>query len=214
METDYIRIKTLLILIITIAFIEGASIFLFSDSPLNPMVIIGTARIIETLIITIALMTLEKGLSSIGLEISTIQEGLKKGLLWSIIFGLITGFIFFILHFAGMNPVALISTRLPENINEVLLFLIVGCIIGPVAEEFFFRGIIYGFLRKWGITVALVLTTVIFIFAHHNTGQIPLTQALGGIVFAIAYEIEDNLVVPIIIHILGNTAIFILPLIF
>jgi hypothetical protein len=36
---------------------------------------------------------------------------------------------------------------------------------------------------------------------------------IGGILFAVAYELEKNLLVPIIIHVLGNLAIFVLALI-
>jgi hypothetical protein len=36
---------------------------------------------------------------------------------------------------------------------------------------------------------------------------------VGGIVFAVAYELEGNLMVPITIHVLGNTAIFALSLV-
>jgi len=41
---------------------------------------------------------------------------------------------------------------------------------------------------------------------------IPLPQVVGGIVFAVAYEIEGSLMVPITIHVLGNLAIFTLSL--
>jgi hypothetical protein len=41
---------------------------------------------------------------------------------------------------------------------------------------------------------------------------LPITQLIGGILFAVAYEIEKNLLVPITIHCLGNLAIFILSL--
>ena len=36
---------------------------------------------------------------------------------------------------------------------------------------------------------------------------------IGGILFAVAYEMEKNLLVPITIHVLGNLAIFTLALI-
>jgi membrane protease YdiL (CAAX protease family) len=35
---------------------------------------------------------------------------------------------------------------------------------------------------------------------------------VGGIVFAVAYEVEGSLMVPITIHVLGNMAIFALSL--
>jgi hypothetical protein len=36
---------------------------------------------------------------------------------------------------------------------------------------------------------------------------------VGGIIFALAYEIERSLMVPVTIHVLGNMAIFTLSLI-
>ncbi|MEJ2731154.1 MAG: CPBP family glutamic-type intramembrane protease, partial [Deltaproteobacteria bacterium] len=58
------------------------------------------------------------------------------------------------------------------------------------------------------------LSTLLFILPHsHSSGlALPITQLIGGILFAISYEIEKNLLVPITIHSLGNLAIFILPL--
>ena len=213
METDNIRLKTFLIIIVTVVFIEGGAIFFSRYIHLNPMLITCIIRLLEIITIIKVVITWEDGLTSIGLDSYTIIPGIEKGMLWAGCFGLGAGFVFFILHFSGINPLRLIYTQLPTGKNELALFLFVGCIIGPVAEELFFRGILYGFFRRWGISAALIFSTVIFIIAHHNTGTVPLTQVAGGIIFAIAYEIEKNLIVPIIIHILGNTAIFALSLV-
>ena len=210
METARIKLKTVLTVIASIALIEAAAIFLTAGRNINPILIIGIVRILEIFTIIAAVKPLEKSLVSIGLDLHTITGGLKKGLLWSAIFGLVTGLIFLILYFAGIDPLSLIQTKLPENKKEILIFLIIGCFIGPVAEELFFRGVLYSFFRRWGILAALIFTTIIFILAHHNKGTIPLTQAIGGILFAAAYEFEKSLMVPIVIHILGNTAIFML----
>jgi len=51
------------------------------------------------------------------------------------------------------------------------------------------------------------------VLAHPIFPGIPLPQVVVGIVFAVAYEIEGSLMVPITIHILGNLAIFTLSLI-
>jgi hypothetical protein len=40
-----------------------------------------------------------------------------------------------------------------------------------------------------------------------------MTQIVGGVLFAIAYEIEGNLMTPITIHSLGNLAIFTISLV-
>jgi len=75
-------------------------------------------------------------------------------------------------------------------------------------------GIIYGFFRRWGVLAALILSSVIFVLAHATLSGIPVPQIIGGIIFAIAYEREGSLIVPITIHVLGNMAIFTLSLIY
>lgn len=50
--------------------------------------------------------------------------------------------------------------------------------------------------------------------AHPAGFGFPMPQITGGILFAMAYEKEENLIVPITIHILGNIAIFSLALLF
>lgn len=214
METDNIKLKTLFFVIASVVIIEGAAIFLYQVICINPVKIVGIERILEIIMIMGIVMALEGDLSSIGLNPLTVIRGVNKGLLWSLIFGMAAGFVFLILYFAGINPLTLIHSQLPEKNTDLFLFLLVGCVIGPVAEELFFRGILYGFFRRWGIAVALILTTVIFILAHYNNiGAIPVTQAAGGIIFAVAYEMEKSLMVPVVIHALGNTAIFLLPFI-
>ena len=88
------------------------------------------------------------------------------------------------------------------------MFLLIGGVVSPITEEIVFRGILYGYLRQWGMLTAIFGSTVLFVLAHSIQGVFPLTQIVGGIVFAVAYERERNLLVPIVIHILGNLAIF------
>jgi membrane protease YdiL (CAAX protease family) len=105
------------------------------------------------------------------------------------------------------------KTDIPSVHYEILLFFLVGGLISPIAEEIFFRGILYGFLRRWGMWVAVVISTLLFVIAHTTSSRIPVPQAIGGILFAVAYEKEKNLVVSMVIHISGNLAIFIISLV-
>jgi membrane protease YdiL (CAAX protease family) len=60
-------------------------------------------------------------------------------------------------------------------------------------------------------------SSIIFLLAHFSNGGIAVTQAVGGLVFAFAYEMEKNIIVPVVIHVLGNLALFatgLLPLFF
>ena len=212
MEANKIKIKTLCISITAIAFIEVVRIAISRDY-FSPMVILGVVRALETGLIIWIVIFWGKGLSSIGLAPSTMGHGLKKGLIWSAGFGLVTFFGFTALFLVDIDPLTLIRTPLPGKNNEIVLFFFVGGLVAPIAEEVFFRGILYGFFRRWGVLPALILTTAIFVLAHPVFPGIPVTQMVGGIIFALAYEIEGNLMAPITIHVLGNMAIFILSLI-
>jgi membrane protease YdiL (CAAX protease family) len=138
---------------------------------------------------------------------------MKKGLIWSALFGLCALLVSVVLYAAHISPLSLIKTPLPKGTPALLWFFVVGGLVAPVAEEVFFRGVVYGFLRRWGVPVAVVGTTVIFVAAHSIGSTVPITQIVGGIVFAVAYEMGGSLMVPIIIHVLGNMAIFGLSLV-
>ena len=214
MATDKIKLNTLIISILGIAAIELAARMLLSFNFLAPLAGVGLARVVEIGFLLALIKFRENRLSTIGLSSSQIYRGLKSGLIWAISFGVAAGVVLSISHLAGIEVTALFRMQLPSESSRLITFLLVGVLIGPVAEEIFFRGILYGFFRRWGIPAAVLLSTLLFVLPHsHSTGlAIPVTQLIGGILFAVAYEIEKNLLVPITIHSLGNLAIFILSL--
>jgi membrane protease YdiL (CAAX protease family) len=211
-EAKQIKVKTLALSFVAVAFVEAG--LLFSKGTYDPLLRLGVARLLELGLIVLVVYSVEESLSSIGLDRTRWVSGLKRGLFWSAGFGALSGILFAVAFIAGINPLSLIRTRLPKTSADLLLFFVVGGIVAPAAEEAFFRGILYGFLRQWGITGALVLSTCAFAFIHGLGHGFPVTQLVGGILFAVAYEVEKNLVVPITIHCLGNLAIFSLSLLF
>ena len=214
MEAKKIEVKIFFLSLATLVLFEITATIFISGIRISPMVLTGTIRLIEMTLIILIVFFWGRGLSSIGLAPSTMVKGLIRGLFWSAGFGIITFFAFIALFLVDINPLALIHTRLPGKSGEIVLFYLVGGMIGPVAEEIFFRGIIYGFFRRWGVLAALILSSAIFVLAHLATAGIPVTQIVGGIIFAIAYEKEGSLMVPITIHALGNMTIFTLSLIY
>lgn len=208
MEADRIEIKTVLISFAVVAATEAAVGIVSSMSACSPIALLGAVRFFETTLIVLIVLNREGGLSSIGLAPSGMIFGLKRGLVWSAGFGTIVLLVSVALFAAGINPITLIHTRLPAGRNEIALFFLIGGIISPVAEEIFFRGILYRFFRRWGVFAAVALSTLIFVMAHPAGSVFSLPQITGGILFAVAYEKEGNLTVPITIHILGNMAIF------
>ncbi len=209
MEAKEIPIRTLFLCLAAVLAVELGTRVVTA----HPMLILGGARLLEILLIVLIVVTWGKGLSSIGLARSEMVSGLKKGLIWSAGFGAITSIACIGLFAASINPLTFIRAQIPTQTNDLVLFFIVGGLFGPVAEELFFRGILYGFFRRWGVIVALVFSTLIFVLCHPINSGIPVTRLLGGILFAVAYEISGSLMVPITIHALGNLAIFTLSLI-
>jgi membrane protease YdiL (CAAX protease family) len=211
-EANEIKIRTLLICIATIVLLELASTLVISRTPYGPIWVLGAARLLEICLIVLIVSIWGKGISSIGLAPSGMVRGFKKGLIWSAAFGLVTLFGFVALFLLDIHPLRLIHTPLPAKTDEIVIFFIVGGLVGPVAEEVFFRGVLYGFFRRWGIPVAILLSSALFVLAH--LPGIPWTQLVGAVVFALAYEKAGSLTAPITIHVLGNSAIFTLSLIF
>jgi len=208
-----INTKTLVVSIVAVFCVEAVLIIGASTIPDNHMLLLGLARLIQSGALIAVVGTFERGPAAIGLEKHTLCRGLKKGFFWSAGFGIVALVAFGLLFMAGVDIRALVHTRLPAGPKDLLLFFLVGGIVAPMAEEIFFRGILYGFFRRWGILIAMVLSTGIFLLAHSAKGAVPVTQLAGGILFAAAYEVEGSLMVPIVIHILGNMGIFAVSLV-
>lgn len=85
------------------------------------------------------------------------------------------------------------------------MLLLVGLAV-PFAEEVFFRGVLFRWLRdRWGVRAALLVSTLIFGLVHGDPPTIAAGWALG-IVLALSYEYSHSLWTPILIHALNNSA--------
>jgi membrane protease YdiL (CAAX protease family) len=209
MEAKQVQIRTLVISILLVLSLEGAMRWAL---PYHPMTALGVARLLEALLILLVAVLWGSGLSCLGLDQGRWLLGFKRGLIWSMGFAIVTSLVLAGLLLADAHALAFFQTRLPGKPADIALFFIVGGIIAPVAEEIFFRGLIYGFLRRWGFPLAFVISTLLFVLVHPMNRGIPFTQIVGGLLFAAAYELEGNLLVPITLHGLGNLAIFTLSL--
>lgn len=212
METGLIDMRTLLVAAAAIIAVEVVASPVLSAGLYHPMVVLAAARLLEVFLIILAVRVGGKGMASLGLSRSRITSGVKRGLIWSAGLGLAaTGAALVLLAF-GSHPLPLVRTHIPEGRRELILFFAVGGVLGPVAEELFFRGVLYGFLRRWGAVAALLLSSLIFVLSHPASHGIRITHLVGAVLFGLAYEVERNLLVPITVHILGNLAIFTLSL--
>ena len=208
MEANKITLKTLTISIAAVFAIETVFRLAISGQPGSPLSALGIIRCLEALLLVFIAGRFEEKPNAIGLSRSKMLPGFVRGLIWSVCFGIAAGVLFLVLFAAGINPLKLVNTPLPSAPGQIFIFFLVGGVIGPVWEEIFFRGIIFGFFRRWGVYAAILISTALFVLPHYDGHHLPLTQIVGGIVFAIAYEKEKSLMVPVTIHCLGNMAIF------
>ncbi len=85
------------------------------------------------------------------------------------------------------------------------VLLAVG-LLGPVAEEMYFRGVVYGGLReRWGPRWALAVSSVLFAAVHFRVIGF-LSVLVGGLIAAFLYERTRSLLPPIMVHAIHNVA--------
>ena len=208
-----IQLKSFIPILVSIIVIEWLEKVIVSRTLFDPMIILGAARLLQIILILLLVKIWGKGLEAIGLDMPRIFYGIKKGLLWSFGFGVLAFSGFLVLFIAGIDPLPMIKMPMGPGIKEFILLICIGGILAPVAEEVFFRGVLYGFFRRWGVVVALIVSTLLFVVVHPLGQGIPFIQIVGGILFAVAYEVEGTLMTPITIHILGNCSLFTLSFI-
>lgn len=227
MDTARISTQRFIIAVGLVAAIESAlwliasTEWFASRSVFSALTATGAARLAAVAAVLLLFYMSPAGLAAIGLAAGRLINGIRAGLIWSFAFGLVAGFASLGLMAFGLDPLAMVRFDLPKTTWCVIQFFVVGGIVAPVAEELFFRGVIYGYFRnrlqpvfgKAGIAWAVVISTLLFVTAHGmGGGVLPLTQIVGGFVFCIAYERSKSLATPVIIHCLGNTALFSLSL--
>ena len=208
MEANKVTLTTLALSIAAVFTIETVFRLAIGGRTGSHLTALGIIRIIEALLLLFIARRFEKNPNAIGLSRAKLAPGFAKGLIWSACFGGAAGILFLVFFAAGINPLTIVHTPLPSAPWQIIMFFLVGGVIGPVSEEIFFRGIIFGFFRRWGVYAAVLISTALFVLPHYDGHHLPLTQMVGGIVFAVAYEKEKSLMVPVTIHCLGNMAIF------
>lgn len=98
------------------------------------------------------------------------------------------------------QAIAPVGFSLPGAVG---MLLFAGVLV-PIAEEIFFRGVVYRWLRdKWGVGVGVVVSGIVFGAAHLEPATAIPAMVLGG-VLALVFERSKSLWPSILIHILNN----------
>lgn len=85
------------------------------------------------------------------------------------------------------------------------LTVVLACVIGPLAEECFFRGVVYPAIRgRTSVRRAMLLSGGLFALVHTNwVGFLPIL--LLGVLLAYVYERTGSLMSSLAVHIVHNT---------
>ena len=131
---------------------------------------------------------------------------LKDILKWLFSYALL--FLFYILvNFLG--PTQSDTTQAVKSLSLSLPVLFLDlCILAPVTEEIFMRGMLQGTVFK-NTYIGLVATSVLFAYLHGPYTIPSFITYLGmGLAFGIRYKTSDNLWNSILLHFLNNLVAF------
>lgn len=81
-----------------------------------------------------------------------------------------------------------------------VILLVMGAVVAPIGEEFFFRGFLYNAAKKrYGVIAGIILSSAVFALVHGGPLLIPSVFPVG-LVLAYAYEKSGNLWTSVIMH--------------
>ena len=109
------------------------------------------------------------------------------------------------------SPQAVFTIYMTESRAPVLgWMLVLITLVGPIAEELFFRGLVYGWLRaRIGVVRGLGVSALLFAALHGNA-VVFFPIFFLGVLFGWIYEQTGSLVAPIAVHVFHNTGMLFL----
>lgn len=111
----------------------------------------------------------------------------------------VTNILFQLIGLPTINQESAVSS------NQSLTFILYLALIGPISEEFIFRGAALGAFRKHGKVFAIIFSSLIFGLFHMNFEQLYFATILGiGLAY---FALEYSFIWAVIFHIFNNLVI-------
>lgn len=123
---------------------------------------------------------------------------LPFGLVAALGMSFLASLVLWVLIAAGI-PLKSDTIAFPKTPGAAAVYLLLFCAVAPVMEEILFRGLIFQSLRRFGERFALLLSALLFAFAHANLAQLPLTFLLG-LLLAGAVVAFDSIWASVLMH--------------
>lgn len=95
-----------------------------------------------------------------------------------------------------------------SQFQSIFVTMLLGMVLAPIAEEFIFRGYLYGiFKRYFGMTAGTLLNAALFACFHLNLMSLPGLSILA-VCLTLAYELTGSIAVPMCMHAMFNSITF------
>ena len=99
----------------------------------------------------------------------------------------------------------LLGAGMDSWIGFLIMLVTVG-VLAPIAEELYFRGLIYDWFRqRWGVGLSVFISSTLFAFAHIDSVGVMASGFVMGAVIALAYEKTRSLWIAIAMHVFTNS---------
>ncbi len=156
-----------------------------------------------TLVLLTSIWLNRAKLSDLGINRVSRDEFIKYGL-----FG---GLVLIIIIFLLGLPISYFNPELEPQLyeqmlrmvigsNDFILLFIIGALLAPLAEELFYRGMVYPVFRhKFGPIPAMIMAGTLFGIVHFDSWRV-IPLAVGGIILSYIYEKTNSILVTTMAH--------------
>ena len=211
---EFLDVVIALVLYLVLQVLVGILVFGLGNIELSSiegtLLLLGGVAVATLLSVGLTVAFRWRPFSSIGLRSVSwrwILIGTGIGLLgWAANVGIVSAYIW--LTGDASNPQEQLANAAQGSILQFTLLLLLGAVLTPLAEELLFRGILYTWLRRWGVAVAVGVSAVVFGLAHGVSFVLPAAILLG-VLTALIYEKSGSVWPAVIAHVANNTIVFV-----
>lgn len=100
-------------------------------------------------------------------------------------------------------PISQSSFNFENDWINIIIYPVSIAVIPALTEEFLFRGVVMGILRKFGDSFAIVTSSILFGLMHQNFIQLPFAF-VGGLVFGYITIYTGSIIPAMAVHFANN----------
>lgn len=185
---------------------------ILSQGPGATAWLVGIAAISALLAAFVANVIRVRSPAAIGLVKTSgrwLMIGAGAGLLGFLINRLVIVLYFWISGDTSNPQQGMADTAMGGSFVQFALLVILGGLLAPLGEELLFRGVLFGWLRRWGFVLAAIISAVVFGVAHGINVVFPAAIVLG-LLNAYVYEKSGSIWPSVVAHATNNVFIFVL----